>query len=181
MRRLVPAALALTLLAVSACGYALAGRANNVPLYIKRIGVPPFENQSTTPDLDRVLADAVRTELQSRGRYVIVQDATGVDAVLTAVLRPISTNVLALTDTTRQAAKYSMTVHASVEFKDLTANSTKKILWTNPAMLVTEEYEATGTININDPSAIFSQDSNALSRLAKAFARSVVSAALAGS
>ena len=178
MRRLAPAAVALALLAVSACGYALAGRENNVPVHIKRIGVPPFENQSTTPDLDRVLAEAVRTELQSKGRFVIVQDAIGVDAVLTAVLRPIAINVLALTDQTRQAAKYSMTVHASVEFKDLTAN---KVLWTDPAMRVTEEYEATGTIAINDPAAIFSQDDNALSRLARAFARSVVSAALEGS
>jgi outer membrane lipopolysaccharide assembly protein LptE/RlpB len=177
MTRLVPAALALALLAISACGYALAGRANNVPDHVRRIGVPPFENQSTTPDLDRVLAEAVRTELQGRGRYVIVQDATGVDAVLTAVLRPIAVNVLALTDQTRQASKYSMTVQASVEFKDLTVN---KVLWTNPAMSVTEEYEATGTIAINDPAAIFSQDANALTRLAKAFARSVVSAALEG-
>jgi outer membrane lipopolysaccharide assembly protein LptE/RlpB len=177
MRRLVPAGLALALLAVSACGYALAGREINIPPNIKRIGVPPFENQSSTPDLDRVLADAVRTELRSRGRFQIVQDATGVDAVLTAVLRPIRLNVLALTDQTRQASKYSMTVDAAVEFKDLTAN---KMLWTNPAVLVTEEYEATGTIAINDPAAIFSQDDNALSRLAKAFARSVVNAALEG-
>ena len=100
------------------------------------------------------------------------------DAVLTAVLRPIDIAVLALTDQTRQASKYSMTVNASVEFKDLT---TSKMIWTNPAMRVTEEYEATGTIAINDPAAIFSQDDNALSRLAKAFARSVVNAALEGS
>jgi outer membrane lipopolysaccharide assembly protein LptE/RlpB len=179
VKRLVPAAVALALLAVSACGYALAGRANNLPPHIKRIGVPPFENQSTTADLDRVLAEAVRNELQSRGGLVIVQDATGVDAVLTAVLRPITVNVLALTDQTRQAAKYSMTVQAAVEFKDLTANPVK-MLWTNPSVRVTEEYEATGTIAINDPAAIFSQDTNALSRLAKAFARSVVSAALEG-
>jgi hypothetical protein len=46
---------------------------------------------------------------------------------------------------------------------------------------VSEEYEATGTIAINDPAAIFSQDDNALKRLAKAFAQKVVSAALEGS
>ena len=178
MKRLIPVALSLALLTLSACGYALAGRANTVPDHVKRIGVPPFENQSTTPDLDRVLAEAVRTELQRSRRYVIVQDTTGVDAVFTAVLRPIAVSVLALTDQTRQASKYSMTVNASVEFKDLTAN---KVLWSNPAFRVTEEYEATGTIAINDPGAIFSQDENALSRLAKAFARSVVSAALQGS
>lgn len=178
MTRLVPAVLAIALLAVSACGYALAGREVNLPANIKRIGVPPFQNQSSTPDLDRVLADAVRAELRSKGRFEIVQDATGVDAVLTAVLRPIQIQTLALTDQTRQASKYAMTVDASVEFKDLTTN---KMLWTNPAVRVTEEYEATGTIAINDPAAIFSQDDNALSRLARAFARSVVAAALEGS
>jgi len=178
MTRLAASVIALALFAVSGCGYTLAGREINLPANIKRIGVPPFENQSSLPDLDRVLADAVRTELQSKGRFVIVQDATGVDAVLTAVLRPIQIQVLALTDQTRQASKYSLTVDASVEFKDLTAN---KVLWTNPGMRVTEEYEATGTIAINDPAAIFSQDDNALNRLAKAFARSVVAAALEGS
>jgi hypothetical protein len=83
-----------------------------------------------------------------------------------------------LTDQTRQAAKYSLTVNASIEFKDLVD---KKVIWTNPGVRVIEEYEATGTVSINDPSAIFSQDANALKRLAKAFARSVVSSALEGS
>jgi outer membrane lipopolysaccharide assembly protein LptE/RlpB len=178
MKRFLPVLVALGLLAVSACGYALAGREINVPPNIKRIGVPPFENQSSTPDLDRVLAEAVRNELRSRGRFEIVQDSTGVDAVLTAVLRPITISVLALTDQTRQASKYAMTVQASVEFKDLTAD---KMIWTNPGMRVTEEYEATGTLAVNDPGTIFSQDENALNRLAKAFARSVVAAALEGS
>jgi len=177
MKRLVPGAAALALIAVSACGYALEGRANNVPAHVKRIGVPTFENQSSTADLDRVLSDAVRIELRGRG-FVVVQEATGVDAVITGVLRPIEVNVLALTDTTRQASKYAMTVQAALEFKDLTANKT---IWSNPAVRVTEEYEATGTISINDPAAIFSQDANALQRLARSFARWVVSAALEGS
>jgi outer membrane lipopolysaccharide assembly protein LptE/RlpB len=178
MRRLAPAAIALALLAVSACGYALAGREITWPATIKRVGVPTFENQSTTADLDRVLSEAVRIELQSRGRFVVVQDSTGVDALVTGVVKPIQIQVLALTDQTRQASKYAMTVIASIEAKDVKEN---KLLWSNPAMRATEEYEATGTIAINDPAAIFSQDSNALSRLAKAFARAVVTAALEGS
>ena len=177
MRRLVPPVLALALVALSACGYALVGRENNVPAHIKRIGVPTFENQSTTPDLDRAISEAVRTELQSR-RFIVVPDTTGVDAVLTGVLRPLDLRVLALTDTTRQASKYAVTVQAAVEFKDLANN---KVLWTNPGVRVTEEYEATGTISINDQAAIFTQDRNALERLAKTFAREVVAAALEGS
>ena len=178
MNRLAPLAMALGLFAVSACGYTLAGREVNVPPHIKRIGVPNFENQSTTPDLDRELSEAVRIELRSRGRFVVVEDTTGVDAVITGVLRPVDVNVLSLTDTTRQASKYSLTVNAAVEFKDLVD---KKVIWTNPAVRVIEEYEATGTVSINDPAAIFTQDANALKRLARAFARSVVGSALEGS
>ena len=178
MTRLVPPLVALALLAISACGYTLAGRQINVPLHVKRIGVPNFENQSTTPDLDRALSEAVRRELLGRGRFVVVQETTGVDAVITGVLRQVEVNVLSLTDTTRQASKYSLTVIGAMEFKDVVKNA---VLWSNPGLRVVEEYEATGTIAINDPSAIFSQDANALDRLARAFARSVVTAALEGS
>ena len=179
MRRLIPAAVALALLGVAACGYALVGRANVLAdRKVKRIGVPTFENQSSTPELDRYLSEAVRAEFLSRGQFVVVQDSTGVDALVTGVIKPMSINVLAVTDTTRQASKYAITVNASVEVKDLRDNT---MIWTNPAVRVTEEYEATGTIAVNDPAAIFSQDANALNRLAKAFARSVVAAALEGS
>lgn len=166
----------IVLLAVvaSACGYALAGRGNSLPDHVRRIGIPIFDNQSATPELDRVLTDAVRQEFQSRGRYLIVESTTGVDAVLTATLRPLTFSVAAMTDA-RQASRYLITLQAAVEFKVTRDNS---VFWTNPSMRVSEEYEVTGSAGVNDPSALFSQDQNALTRLAKVFARSVVSSIL---
>ena len=55
---------------LAGCGYALAGRGNTLPTHIRTIGVPQFVNQSSTPDIDGVLTDEVRQELQSRGRYL---------------------------------------------------------------------------------------------------------------
>lgn len=168
MRR---APIVLLALAVTACGYALAGRASSLPEHIKRIGVPMFENHSDTTDLDRILTEAVRQELQGRGRFVVVQDTTGVDAVLTGEVRPIASTVAAFTDTTRQASKYLITIQASVEFKDLKEG---KVLFPTRVIRASDDYEVTSTAAGNDPAALFSQDQSALRRLAKTFAQSLV-------
>ena len=170
----VVATLAVSAMMASSCGYALAGRGSTLPDHIRRIGVPTFDNQSNTPDLDRVLSEAVRREFQSRGKFIIVEETTGVDAVLTGTVRPVLMTVSALTDA-RQASRYLITIQASVEFKDLKDN---KVLWANPGLRTSDEYEVTGNLNINDPTALFSQDANALERMARAFARNLVASIL---
>lgn len=170
----IVAAVVVSAAMVSSCGYALAGRGNTLPDHIRRIGVPTFDNQSNTPDLDRVLSEAVRQEFQSKGRFIIVEEATGVDALLTGTVRPVLLTVSALTDA-RQASRYLITIQASVEFKDLKDN---KVFWANPGLRVSDEYEVTGNLNINDPTALFSQDANALERIARAFARNLVASIL---
>ncbi len=101
------------------CGYALAGRSNSLPAYIKSIGVPEFINQSTTPDIDRVLTEAVRAEFQSKGRYRVQPEGTGVDAVLTGTVTSVALQPVQFT-ADRQVSSYSIIVTANVEFKDLT-------------------------------------------------------------
>ena len=56
---------------------------------------------------------------------------------------------------------------------------TDKVLWSNPSMQVRDEYDVTtGDVAANDLAALFSQDQNALERLAKNFARSIVTSIL---
>ena len=164
------ASVLLLALAVAGCGYALTGRGDSLPAHIRRIGVPMFQNHSDTPNLERILTEAVRQELQGKGRYAIVQESTGVDAVLTGTVRPISLNVAAVTPG-RQAQQYVVTVSASVEFKDV---KDSKVIWANPNMRASDEYDVTSTTTVADPAAVFSQDQNALTRLAKRFARELV-------
>ena len=70
-------------LAASSCGYALAGRGNALPADITIIGVPYFVNQSSEPEIERVIGDAVRAEFQSKGKYRVQPDEAGVDGLLT--------------------------------------------------------------------------------------------------
>ena len=168
--RLLPVLL-VAAIAASACGYALAGRSSRLPEHIRRIGVPMFQNESSTPDLDRVVTEAVQRELRTRGQYIVVSESTGVDAVLTGTIRPLDVKVAAFTDQ-RLASAYSITLRASVEFKDV---KDSKVSCCPGGVGVTEQFDLRGSSAINDPSALFTQDANARERMAREFAKILVS------
>lgn len=154
----------------SGCGYALSGRGNTLPDHIVAIGVPYFTNQSTTPDVDRVLTEAVRAELQTKRRYRILPDATGVDAVLEGRVLSVALQPSAFT-ADNQVARNLIIATASIEFRDVRGD---RIIWSNPAFQARDEFEVTTGVSPHDPTALFTQDANALDRLSRAFARSVV-------
>src|SRR5476649_2994229 len=64
------------------CGYALAGRGSFLPAYIKTIGVPTFVNRTVVFNLETMLTQKVRSEFIGRGKYQILPEANGVDALL---------------------------------------------------------------------------------------------------
>lgn len=167
---------ALLALAVSSsgCGYTLAGHGTFLPAYIKRIGIPTFTNNSTVFNVEQTLTPKVRAEFIGRGKYTIVPDSTGVDALLTGEVTSI-TLVPAAFNTQQQATRYALTLTAKVQFKDMTTN---KILWQNPSMQYREEFDVSTSSSTLDPTAFFGQNQNALDRMTSEFARALVSAIL---
>ena len=159
---------------LSGCGYTLAGRGAYLPAYIHRIGLPQFTNETSIIDVDRRITEHVRTELVGRGKYTIVPDTTGVDAVLSGDIVSVTLTPAAF-NSQSQATRYALTLTAKVEFKDLKAN---KVIWSNPSMQYREEFDVTTATATLDATAFFGQDVNALDRLASEFARAVVSAIL---
>jgi hypothetical protein len=152
----------------------LAGRGSFLPDYIQTIGVPPFANRTNIFNLETLLTQKVRSEFIGRGKYKILPDDSGVDAVLTgevtsATLVPVSFTVNQL------ASRYALTVAARVELRDIRENKT---LWENPGLIFRQEYEAQGGTNALDAAAFLGQDTNALDRMSSDFARTIVSAIL---
>lgn len=182
MTRLVPkvalAAVMFLTLALSGCGYSLAGRGSFLPSYIKTIGLPLFANLTPVPDVERRITDKVRTELIGRGGYTVKSEDTGVDAVLSGQIVVIGLAPAAFNQQ-QQAIRYSLTIVASIEFKDL---KTGKVLWANPSMAYTEQYDSTSIVGGNATGATATEflgnNTNALERVASEFARAVVSAIL---
>jgi len=156
------------------CGYALAGRGTFLPPSIRTIGVPTFANRSTVFNLETLLTQKVRSEFIGRGKYQILPEATGVDALLTGEVTSVSIAPLSFSDT-QLASRYAVTMTARVELRDSREN---KLLWENSSVTFRQEYDATSGTNIGDPTAFFQQDVNALDRMSSEFARTIVSAIL---
>lgn len=178
-RTRVTALLALVLLAVAAggCGYSLAGRGSFLPADIKIIGVPQFVNRTQIFNLETQLTQKVRSEFIGRGRYQILPDATGVDALLTGEVSGVSVQPVSLT-AQNIASRYVITMTARVELRDVKANT---VLWENPGLVFRQEYDApnAGAVGgVIDPASFLGQDLNALDRMTNDFARSIVSAIL---
>jgi outer membrane lipopolysaccharide assembly protein LptE/RlpB len=173
MKRWSKFALLVALVAHTGCGYSLAGRGSFLPAYIQRIGVPQFVNATAEFDLDRQVTERVRSEFIGRGKYTIVTEVTGVDALLTGTISSVTVTPVAF-NTSQQATRYALTLTATVEFKDMRAN---KVLWTNPSMQYREEFAHNPT-NPLDTTTFLTQNVDARERVANAFALALVSAIL---
>jgi len=169
--------LLLASLASAGCGYALAGHGSFLPDYVRIIGIPLFVNQTSYFDIAQILTDKARTEFIGRGHYQIVPESAGADAVLSGTITGISVVPTAFSSQ-NQASRYTITVTANVELRDSQRNT---VLWSNPALIVRDEIDATGTISGTaavEPSAFFNQETSALQRIGDEFGRTLVSAIL---
>jgi hypothetical protein len=180
LRVLRGGAFGLALLAVLAtlswagCGYALAGRGSFLPAYIKTIGIPTFANHTTVFNVETLLSQKVRSEFIGRGKYTVLPQASGVDAVLVGDVTAISVQPASFAPN-QLASRYVITMSASVELREVRDNS---VLWQNPGLVFRQEYEATSGASGIDAAAFFSHDANALDRMSTEFARTIVSAIL---
>jgi len=164
----------LCVLCLPACGYSLAGRGSFLPAYIKTMGIPTFANRTVVFNLETMVTQKVRSEFIGRGKYQILPEATGVDALLTGEVTAVGIQPASFSNQ-QLASRYAITMTARIELRDMREN---KVLWENPSVMFRQEYDATGGRTVLDPVAFFQQDTNALERMSTEFARTIVSAIL---
>ena len=174
MRAPALALLIATLAATTGCGYALVGKGTVVDPSIKRIGVPLFRDASGKPGLDRRVTQKVVEELLKRGRFDVVQDDTGVDALLEGEIISYSPKAVGVGEQAvsgkSQANRYEVTLTARIRYSKVGA---KEPIWSNDAFSIRDEYDVG-----DNPSAFFDKEEQAIERLATSFARSLVAAML---
>jgi hypothetical protein len=164
----------LCVFAAPGCGYSLAGHGSFLPVYIKTIGIPTFVNRTVVFNLETLITQKVRAEFIGRGKYQILPEATGVDALLNGEITAVSIQPASFS-TQQLASRYAIMMTARIELRDMREN---KVLWENPSLMFRQEYDATGGRTVLDPAAFFQQDTNALERISTEFARTIVSAIL---
>ena len=159
----------------AACGYALAGRGSFLPDSIRVVGIPQFENRSNVSQMEQVLTEKLRTELIGRGKYRVVAEAPGADAVLSGEILAISVQPVGFNEQ-QLASRYLFTMTMKVAF---TEAQTNMVLWSNDALTFREEYElSTRGGAVSDGAALLDQERSSVDRIASDVARSVVTSIL---
>jgi hypothetical protein len=165
----------VSVLCTAGCGYSLAGRGSFLPASIKTIGIPTFTNRTTVFNLETTLTQKVRAEFIGRGKFDIVPEAVGVDALLTGEVTSVTIAPASFGNVNQLASRYAITMVAKVELRNVRENM---VLWDNPSLIFRQEYDAATGQTAVDPAAFFGQDTNALDRMSTEFARNIVSAIL---
>jgi hypothetical protein len=148
------------------CGYHKAGSAMALPQNVRSIAIPGFVSHSQTFRIEQLLTDAVTREFNARTQYRVVHDANGdADAVLRATVLSASANPLLYDSTTGRAVSALVTVSIKVTLTDRQG----KVLFENPAYLFHDQYEIS-----SDLPSFFQEDSPAVDRLSRDFARTLV-------
>jgi Lipopolysaccharide-assembly len=159
----------------SGCGYALAGRGSFLPDYIMVVGIPQFENRSSFSQVEQILTEKVRSEFIGRGKYNVISDASGSDAVLTGEVIGLSAQPVSLNEQ-QLASRYLITWTIKVAFTDARTN---EVLWSNDALTFRGEYELSTRGNTAIEGAVFvDQERSSIDRIASDVARSVVTSIL---
>jgi len=160
--------------APSGCGYALVGHGITTDPSVKRIGVPLFKDRTGKLNLDLTITSRVIEELQKRGHFTVVQDDTGVDALVDGeitgyVVTPVSFQG---DPGATQASRYAVTVTARVAYRRILPDK-KELIWSNEGFSFRDEYD------IGDSAATyFDREGQSIDRIAQGFARSLVAAML---
>ena len=163
--------LCLSVVFIASCGYHLAGTGSSLPQHIKTIGLPIFVNNTQGYQVEQKITASIQTVLLQRGKYKVVPDAQGVDAVLKGTIVSVSLYPATFSSEGR-ASEYNVVITAKVTFTDVTQ---KKVLFQNPSFIFRGQYQID-----QEEVLFFDRQSEAIDQIAKDFAESVVSAILEG-
>jgi outer membrane lipopolysaccharide assembly protein LptE/RlpB len=160
------------LLLTTACGYHTAGHNVALPVNVQTISIPAFGNQTQTYKIEQKLTAAVVREMVTRTHYHILNEVSdSADATLRGTVVSTSTSPLTYDSQTGRASSALVVLTARVTLTDRNG----KVLYENPSYLFREEYQVSREL-----SSFFEEDSPALERLSREFARTLVSNVLEG-
>lgn len=168
MKRRLEALLALGLsLALAGCGYHVSGKDNKLPTDLQTLAIPSFTNGTQVYRVEQNLTSAVVREFITRTHYhVINRQDRSADATLQGTVLAASVFPLTIDTRTNRVATVLVQVSLHVSLTDKKG----KVLYDNPNYLFREQYQESSSL-----STFFQEESPALQRLSRDFARALVS------
>ena len=152
--------------------YQQVGKGEALPKHIQTIAIPPFQNPSLRYKVEQRITTAMIDEVLRRQRALqVVSKPEGADAVMLGTIKQFNYRGTLLDDFGR-ARIFEVQIIAGITVKDQTKN---KVLFDNQNYVFKTEYEVTG-----DPNNFFNEEGPAVARLARDFAKSVLTTLLEG-
>ncbi|QUV79556.1 MULTISPECIES: LPS assembly lipoprotein LptE [Chloracidobacterium] len=152
------------------CGYRRLDAGGAFPPEVKTLAVLPFTNQTLRYRIEQRFTQAVIEEiLRRRLPVVLTNKPEQSDAVLSGDILAVTTGQ-ALVDNRGTVRLFQVAIRSRVTLRDQTRN---RVLFDQPNLEFRGEYEFS-----SDPRSFFNEEDPAVERLARDFARSVVTTML---
>jgi len=158
-------------LALTGCGYHAVGSSAHLPPNLRTLAVPTFTTRAQAFHTEFAFTQAVIRELNTRTKYNITNkaDDPAADATLRGVILSQSASPLTYDSSSGQTSSYLITITARVTLTDRNG----RVLYQNDSLPFREQYQST-----QDVTSFIQEDSPAVQRIARDFAKSLVSAIL---
>jgi hypothetical protein len=154
------------------CGYERAGKGQALPDHIRTISIQTFRNDSLRYRVEQKFTAALIDEMLHRtSRFKLVSDPAAADATVSGNIRNFGVRHVLL-DNNGRTRVFEITITAGMVVRDQTAN---KVIFDNQRIVFRGEYELS-----DDPRSFFSEEDPAVDRLARDFAKSVLSTVMEG-
>jgi len=155
---------------LSGCGYHVGGKADLLPKSIQTVAIPAFNNLTVRNKFADRLTGAIAREFIARTRYQIIADPSQADAVLSGTILTFAAYPTIFDPATGRAAGVQIQANLQLTFVE---RATSKILFTRPTFEFRERYEVSV-----DQAQYFEESDQALERLSRDVARTVLSSIL---
>jgi outer membrane lipopolysaccharide assembly protein LptE/RlpB len=154
------------------CGYHVGGHSNHLPENVKVLAVPTFVNQTLTYHIEQTLTRDVVRELLDRTHYKIVPNAgDSADATLKGTVLSAQTAPLTYDPQTGRISSSLVTVTMKVSLVERDG----RVLFENQNYTFREQYQVSA-----NTASFFQEETPALQRMSRDFARTLVSDILEG-
>lgn len=154
------------------CGYHTAGRVNRLPESVRVIAIPGFVNKTQTYRIEQILTRDVVREFVSRSSFQVVNgnsdsaDATLKGTVVSTVAAPLTYDAQ-----TGRASSEVVTITMKVSLVDRSG----RVLFENQNFTFRDVYQVSREI-----ASFFDEETPALQRMSRDFARTLVSDIMEG-
>lgn len=159
--------LLVMLAAIAGCGYHAAGHSSRLPDNLQVLAIPMFINQTQTYRVEQLLTREVVREFIDRTHYRVIHESDdSADATLKATVVSAQTAPLTYDPQTGRISSALVTVSLKVSLVQRGGH----LLFDNPNYTFREQYQVSQEVT-----SFFAEETPALQRMSRDFARTLVS------